>query len=97
MTQGKDQGKPAAEASGQAQVRDTGGPVLGGGELGDTGAPLMGDLDGAGGIIGKPEADKPVVEGGGLLIDQDLAGRFIGDRDLDILIVEFPRQVVRLW
>src|SRR5699024_1335551 len=80
---------PIAGASGQAQVRHTGGAVVGGGELSDTGAPLVGDFDRPGGLIGEPEADKPVVESGRLLVDQDFTGGLIGDRDLDVLVAQF--------
>src|SRR5699024_235454 len=85
---GKNRAEHRASPSGQAQVRDAGDAVVGGGELGGTGASLMGDFDGAGGLIGEPEADESVVEGGRLLIHQDLATRPIGDGDLDGLVAQ---------
>ena len=91
MTRETGAGEDPAEPSRQAQVCDTGGTVVGGGKLRGAGTPLVADLNQAGDIIGKPEANKPVVEGGCRLVHQHLTGRLIGDRDLDILIVEFPQ------
>src|SRR5690625_4138251 len=58
--------------SGELEGGQAGGALVGGGEGGGTGQPVEADLDGALDVAGQPQSDEAVVEGGHLLLEEDL-------------------------